>query len=664
MADLSSYSDEELERIASGRPAEKPQVTRQTTKDKLAAMSDEELLALSNRGVNPTAQQGLGERALSAVIEVGRAIDSVTGAPARKGIHELQKGATVGESLQRAFEQFAEDPSKAPSGADIAREAGVDPNIKYDVTPLVRQFTDVAEGEKVELPLEDIVGFGIEVIADPTNLIPGVAAGKFALRASKSAAKGGAKLAAKAVPGAITRTAAETKDAIGKLFNPKIAPDFDELKRIADKAGITGELPESVEFGRRSFIGRAAEAKRAGPAGEVAVQRFEKTLGQVDAATEAKIAEIGGGANLTKVEAGNHLKEAYDRAAEKLFDSIDESYDTVSKDFPGLKISDLKRPDIKGPTPRAKLDSALDDLEKFAKRRIEQGVTDLNRAQGQGLLNSVNAIRRGDGSFEQTVEILRDVGDAAFKSDNPLIANPPDVRRMRKLYGDLSEALIETVRRDVADGEAIAGAIQINNKRMTEFFGEGSVIAGKLGKTDIGPEKVFDALVMNDTRKIEALQNILSPADMQVVKASAIKALKDGSNGSFTRLANTLRTNKKSVIEKLLTPEELADFGDLVRLGERMGPIVVPPPAAGVSGVFRDIPDAIAKAAKADVVTEVLKRKARGIRPPAPPPSPPITKGLTERTKADIAAKGLQILSTQERQQKESALQRRARQGR
>ena len=665
MADLSRYSDEELERIAGGQPATKPQVIRQPRQKRLEGMSDEELLSIANRGTQPRAQESMGDRALRTVAEIGSAIDSVTGAPVRAGIGAFQKGATIGESFQEAFKQFAEDPSKAPSGAEIARRAGVDPKTKFDVTDWVGSFGIPREKdeEPIELSLDQIVGFAIDVAADPTNVIPGTAMAKFAGKAAKAGAKGGAKLARVAVPRAAQRSIAEVTESIGKLWNPKIAPDFDELKQIADRAGVTGELPESVEFGRRSFLGRAAEAKRAGPAGEVAVQRFEDTLRQIDDAAERKITEIGGGTNLTKVEAGNHLKEAYDRAAEKLFNSIDESYDTVVRDFPDLKISDFRRADIPGPTPRAKLDSALKELEDFAKGRIERGVTELNRSQGRGLLNSVEAIRRTDGSFAQTVEVLRDVGEAAFKSDNPLIVNPPDVRRMRKLYGDLSEALIETVRRDVADGQAIAGAVQINNKRMTDFFGEKSVIAGKLGKKDIGPEKVFDALVLNDTRKIEALQNILSPQDMQVVKASALKAFKDQSNNSYANLANILR-RKQPVVEKLLTKEELADFGDLVRLGERMGPVVVPPPAAGMSGAFLGIPEAAGRAVKADIVTEALKRRARGIRPPVAPPPPPMLDEITKRSLIDAAAKAAQVWSVQEREQRETAIQRRIREGR
>src|SRR4051812_1238504 len=78
---------------------------------------------------NPKQKQPLlnriGQAIIKPVAAVSRAVDSVTGAPVRAGVGALQEGKGIGEALGAYGHQFAEDPSKAPSGKDIAAKLGL-----------------------------------------------------------------------------------------------------------------------------------------------------------------------------------------------------------------------------------------------------------------------------------------------------------------------------------------------------------------------------------------------------------------------------------------------------------------------------------------------------------------------------------------------------------
>jgi hypothetical protein len=80
----------------------------------------------------------------------GKALDSVTGAPTRAALGAMQKG----ESMTEAFgKQFAEDPEQAPTMEQL-----------FENDPVTAPYS------KGALP------FAAEMVADPSNLIPGKAA--------------------------------------------------------------------------------------------------------------------------------------------------------------------------------------------------------------------------------------------------------------------------------------------------------------------------------------------------------------------------------------------------------------------------------------------------------------------------------------------------------
>lgn len=142
----------------------------------------------------------IGGAALQKVGEFGQFIDKYTGAPTRAAVHELQKDwKNVGGAAKKFGSQFGEDPNLAPTGKDIARYAGVTDESVSDVLPWA--YSETGEG----LPLKKggwadptasgVVGLGVDIAADPTNLIPGKAVSYAAKKAGPVLSKFATKTA-------------------------------------------------------------------------------------------------------------------------------------------------------------------------------------------------------------------------------------------------------------------------------------------------------------------------------------------------------------------------------------------------------------------------------------------------------------------------------------
>lgn len=648
---IKSLSTEQLEAMRSqSAPKEQPKsetsanlqmVIRQLPTEKLVelqrATPEQRLRILQGK----TADRSLGEAALDTVVEVGEFVDKYTGAPTRSAISEIIKTPTLsgaGEAAKKFVDQFGEDPNLAPTGKDIARQIDISDKPVFSL-PVIGDVSKAG-----------MVGFGIDVLADPTNVIP---VGAIAKATAKTAVKGAQATAkgAKAVIGG-TQKAAElaadviratkvgeqaldkaqalgssvakigkkgasvvgggienTKLALSKLFNPQIADDFSELADIAKANGIDPKiLPEGVEFGENSIITRAARVQREGLLGEKLLDNFNTALEKVQGATTAKIQDIGGGITLSRVDAGSLLRDAFDRGVDKVLENANTTYNTIIKDYPGLKISEQAM---------KKLDSSLGGLEQFAKRRAKRGFSASQRSQGEQLLQSIESIRSNNGSFKQMVDALRDVGDVAFKNKNVLEIDPPDVQKLRNLYGDIKDALINTIRTDVKDGEAVAGALQINNSIISDLFQEKAVVSRVLGNPSIGPEKVFDALVKNgDTRKIEALKNVIDREEWKMIKGAFLESLikrSDEGTFSFRQLKDAMRA-KRDLLGAVLDPEDIQAVADLARLGDRFGVAVMSTSGTGASNIFKDVWGGIKQGVTNDAFIQSLKDRARNVQ--------------------------------------------------
>jgi hypothetical protein len=111
----------------------------------------------------PSLDERLSRGALNFLVEAGRKVDSVTGAPTRAAIGAKMEG----KNPFKAFgSQFAEEPELAPTGRELAVKGGI-----TDEKVLSTPFKDIT-GSKLILSPAQVAGTGIDILADPTTLVP------------------------------------------------------------------------------------------------------------------------------------------------------------------------------------------------------------------------------------------------------------------------------------------------------------------------------------------------------------------------------------------------------------------------------------------------------------------------------------------------------------
>jgi hypothetical protein len=325
--------------------------------------------------------------------------------------------------------------------------------------------------------------------------------------------------------------------------------------------------------------------------------------------------------------------------------------------FPGLNVKEA------APKLYKKLEGSLSSVENAANNMLAYGVTAGRRTQGQQLLEAVGRIRASGGDYNTLASQLREIGEAAFKSKNILADVTPDIKNLRKLYGDLSDTLINTTGKVM--GEDVAADLITNNKFIQDFLTDKSVVAKTIGSKTASDEQVFKQLIKNgDTKKIDALSNILGEDKMKDLKAAFINSLMkeniEGQTG-FRTLYNTLR-DKKEVANRLFSPEELSDLNDLLTLGDRMGIPILSTSGTGASQSFgsivKELPETIANKRLIEKMKEIARNKEanvpRGTSTSVPQNIPTVPRGTLQaiagyrRPPIELLGKAAQVYSVQQ----------------
>lgn len=229
-------------------------------------------------------EEPLGQRVLGGVVTGAKALGSVTGDPTRAAISAAQTG---GSPVGAYVEQFANMDKEAPSGAQIARQAGV-PDRKF--TPAEKTFISSAlrkaspilfAGSKM-LPqsiqdkisnatLADVAGGVVDLAADPlvfmSPALKGVSAGaKAGENLIRSLPKGAESLdfigrAAKKIP-TVTGTTAKTIEAFtGIPAKPVERFMTDRRGSMAAMEAGGGDIQEAADVMRNDFMGYIKKAK-------------------------------------------------------------------------------------------------------------------------------------------------------------------------------------------------------------------------------------------------------------------------------------------------------------------------------------------------------------------------------------------------------------------
>lgn len=139
----------------------------------------------------------VGDYALEKVGEAGRFIDKYTGAPTRAAIGAAQD---ANNPLEAFANQFGEDPELAPTGKEIVQKAGVPDTRLSEILPSFYTDSDkdaedwlkFKRGGAADISASGAAGLAMDVVADPINVIPGVAFGK-GMKVGSNAAKRGTK---------------------------------------------------------------------------------------------------------------------------------------------------------------------------------------------------------------------------------------------------------------------------------------------------------------------------------------------------------------------------------------------------------------------------------------------------------------------------------------
>lgn len=539
---------------------------------------------------------------LAAAQFAGQTIDRVTGAPTRSAVHAMQLDPGNPEAAGIAFaKQFGRDPNLAPTGKEIAAKAGIE-------NPTA----------------QNIVGFLADAGLDFTNVLPVGAVAKAAYRG----VKGGVKAAAKPIVGTLMKAEeagqgtqslrqlvgglSEVREqAAGRLsplsVNIKVADDLPEMKRIAAEIGIPeNELSDAIKFGTGSVPNRREKFIRGGNSGQESIDRFRAQLGVTEKSVSKELEKQAGKAGLKEPkQAGEFIRQSVENGLDRLNSKVTTTHESIVKDFPGLKVS--------GPQAQI-IESALTGMEREAKALMRRAPLAEQRASGQALLGTVDAVRNTNGSYKQINELRDFLGKAIFKDAGKLQTLDSDVAKLRDLYFSLNEALLGTVDKldniragqfkpaGVTSYASLGEQLRTSNQILSEAMTDKGVLTQAIGNKTKAGENIFGS-ALSDSRKVEAIRNLTTPEEFNSIRASYINSLikrnKDG-NILFGSTAKALEnTNEQAVLKSMFSPNEIQGIKDRLNFGIRLGDEQLPGSsgavqmALGSGSVPTTIPDVV-----------------------------------------------------------------------
>lgn len=549
------------------------------------------------------APEGLAKFALGAAKQIGRdpSIPPSAGQLAeRAGITDKSISQLSGPGLFKPFTNNFGTQAAEPMKGGIAGIGGVlDPKVSNLVGGAAEMAVPIPGAETAKLlgkgigPVSKMLGEGANVAAKAADLATGTEVASKALGATKT------------VAGAVGNAFEGAKKGFSSAFNAKQADDFGESVKTAMANGIDPKLlPEAVEFGHNSIMTRTARVEAEGITGQPVLEKFHQGLDQVRAAVHRDIEKFGGGSLATKPEAGATLREGFNQGVQRAFDDINTSHQAIIREAPDLRLA---------PSQIDRIAPELGRLEEWAQAKAANGITNTAKGQGQQILNAVNAFRRKGESYAGAYEALQEIGDVAFKSKNSLSDVPPDIARFRKLYGDISDAMIGTV--DEHFGADQAAALRNSNREMHKIFGDRSLL-GKIGESATSDEGLFTNLIEHgDTKKIAAIKEYLTPEQLGTLKGtflhSMVKMDPQG-NFAFRSTFNKLR-DKWDIAQALFEPGELDNQVNLLRLGDKFGSAVMSTSGTGASNAIRESVKEIGNSVADNAISGGLKQKARAI---------------------------------------------------
>lgn len=376
-----------------------------------------------------------------------------------------------------------------------------------------------------------------------------------------------------------TRQAAK----VGEVMNPKLAPDADAMKQIGQSIGLTPEELQhpAIEFGQNSVQARRQKVLAQGEGGGPALEQHNAMTEKIQRGFDNAVHAIGG-QPMEPVQAGEMIRDGVKAGAKRIAESVSASHNDIIDQFPGLAVNGAEADAI---------ESKLNGIEKFAKGRAVRGLTSEHQSAAKSLLQAVEAARSSNGSYKQLNEAREMAGEVAFGDVGAIGKIPEYQQRMRDLYFTLNDALVNTVgkldkvragqfRVPGANFEPLKAQLIESNKTLHDMFQDEGAVGRALGDNQKAPEQIFNqALLYGDTRKVQALKNLLSPEQFQAAKGAYINALVKRGKDAFTyKAAKNALAQNRSVVSELFAdaPQELKPVKDVIDLGDRVGAPLLP----------------------------------------------------------------------------------------
>jgi hypothetical protein len=405
---------------------------------------------------------------------------------------------------------------------------------------------------------------------------------------------------------------------VDEVLNPKLAPDADRYKAIGQALGLTPEelAHPAIEYGELSVPARRNKVLAQGDGGGPILERHNAITEKIQRGFDNSVQAIGG-PPMEPVQAGQMIRQGVINGAKRIASSVTANHNDIIEQFPGLMVNGAE---MEG------LTSKINGVEKFAKGRAMRGVVPEQRTAAQTLLNAVDAIRNSNGSYKQLNEAREMIGDVAFDNVGDIAKIPTDIQKLRDLYFGINDALIGTVgktdrvragqfRAPGTTFEPIKEKLIESNKILHEMFQDESAVGRALGNAQKAPEAVFsEALLHGDTRKIQALRNLLTPEEFAKAKGAYINALiKKGKEGFTYKAAKNTLAQNRSVVGELFSdrPDEIEGLKSIIDLGDRVGAPLLPGSAGqlefgGVSKLVHKLVEPVG-----DVTSEIGKARAK-----------------------------------------------------
>jgi hypothetical protein len=573
---------------------------------------------------------------LKGVASAGSAIDSVTGAPTRAALGQIQKGASPRETIGAFADQFGADPEKAPSGRDLARGFGAYDMPASDAVPGLYNETGegwrLQRGGTADFTPEGVIGTGLDVATDWTNLFPVEAAAKLAGKVGVTGAKmagglalDGAELAGKvatkaadlATPGLELGTKAAnlgggavdlgkdifgtTVNAVKKIAAPRRAENWDEMVKIGRDIGLDpSEMSEAIEFGPDSFVSRTMRNVSEGPAGEALLMKHRAGMDKIKGALDQKARAYSGGTLFNEGDAGRLTRDALKEGEEQFWKGIDLTHNTVQEYAPKLMM------DREG---RAALASKLEGVKREAIRMLKRG-DPADKAQAQYLMNVMSQINNTNGSYKQLNEVREWVGKKAFPKKRIEGALSNDIEKLRDIYFTLNDGLIDTVGKHV--NPDFAKELIRNNQEMSGFLKERSKVARYMDDDALPVEQILSG-VTGDSEKVKALVKIMPKDKLEQFKGAYLANLvsRDADGAINLGKLHTAVERDMEIMRVLFSPEKIEEIKNISKIGKAYGPAILSSSGTGASQGFKKLLEGITQGELSKRVAETIKKRAR-----------------------------------------------------